>query len=103
VPRETIERSGLGGTAPEARLAKILKHGSKGYAPMITNVGKTDRAIRLVLGMALVAVAFFSGLSVFEGGVLKYGAIVVGLVLAVTGLMRTCPAYTLLGIDTCRA
>lgn len=69
---------------------------------MIINVGKTDRAIRVVLGVGLIGVAVFSGLSWFENDVLKYGAVVVGLVLAVTGLMRTCPAYALFGIKTCR-
>jgi hypothetical protein len=65
-----------------------------------TNVGNLDRAIRLVLGMALVVSALFSGLAVFDGAVLKYTAVIVGLVLGVTGLMRTCPAYSILGIRT---
>ncbi len=67
---------------------------------MNSNVGKLDRGIRLVLGMALVVAALFSGLAVFDGAVLKYTAVIVGLVLGVTGLMRTCPAYSILGIRT---
>lgn len=70
---------------------------------MNTNVGTTDRAIRVVLGVALVAAALFSGISLFGNDIVKYGAVLVGVVLAVTGLVRTCPAYALLGIDTCKA
>ncbi len=69
---------------------------------MIINVGKTDRAIRVVVGLALVGLALVSGLAIFDGAILKYGTVVVGLVLVVTGMMRTCPAYTLLGIGTCQ-
>ncbi len=69
---------------------------------MIINVGKTDRAIRVVVGLALVGLALVSGLAIFDGAILKYGTVVVGLILVVTGMMRTCPAYTLLGIGTCQ-
>lgn len=67
---------------------------------MNTNVGTLDRAIRLALGAALVVAALFSGLAIFDGAVLKYTAVIVGLVLGVTGLMQTCPAYSILGIRT---
>ena len=69
---------------------------------MTTNVGTVDRGVRLVLGVALIAAALFSGLTIFDGAVVKYGAILVGVVLAVTGLMRTCPAYSIFGIRTCK-
>ena len=69
---------------------------------MITNVGTMDRSIRLIVGAALVAVAVFSGWAIFDGAVMRYGAIVVGLILAGTGYMRTCPAYSIFGIRTCK-
>jgi len=69
---------------------------------MTTNVGTVDRGVRLVLGVALIAAALFSGLTIFDGAVMKYGAILVGVVLAVTGLMQTCPAYSIFGIRTCK-
>jgi hypothetical protein len=69
---------------------------------MIANVGTVDRAVRLVLGAALVAAAIFSGLAFFDGAVLKYGAVVVGLVLAVTAVVRICPLYSALGVRTCK-
>jgi hypothetical protein len=69
---------------------------------MKSNVGTLDRIVRLVLGVALIAAALFSGFAFFDGTVVKYGAVAVGLVLAVTGLARTCPAYSILGIRTCK-
>lgn len=70
---------------------------------MITNVGKTDRTIRVIVGVVLIAAAFYSGLSLFENDFLKYGAVIMGLVLLATGLMSTCPAYSLFGVKTCKA
>ncbi len=69
---------------------------------MAINVGTVDRAIRLALGVALIAAALLSGWAIFDGAVVKYITIIVGLVLAVTGLMRTCPAYAILGIRSCK-
>ncbi len=69
---------------------------------MKTNVGTVDRWVRLVLGAALIAAALFSGLTIFDGAVMTYGAILVGVVLAGTGLMRTCAAYSIFGIRTCK-
>jgi len=57
-----------------------------------TNVGNVDRVIRIVVGLALLAL-------VFVGPQTLWGLI--GLVPLATGLMRTCPAYSLLGMNTC--
>lgn len=69
---------------------------------MQVNVGNADRTIRLILGVVLILLPFVSGWAPLEAGFWKWAAIVVGLVLVVTGLSRRCPAYTLFGIDTCR-
>ena len=69
---------------------------------MIANVGTTDRAFRLVLGVALIAAALLSGWGAFDGAALKYGAVVVGIVMLATATFRFCPLYTLLGVKTCR-
>lgn len=69
---------------------------------MNVNVGTLDRAVRLVVGVALIAIALFSGMAIFDGAVVKYGAVIVGLVLAVTGLIRSCPMYSIFGIRTCK-
>lgn len=57
-----------------------------------TNVGSADRLIRIVLGLVLIAI-------VFVGPKTPWGWI--GVVPLVTGFMRTCPLYTLLGVNTC--
>jgi hypothetical protein len=51
-----------------------------------------DRAIRVVLGLALLSL-------VFVGPHTPWGF--VGLVPLLTGLVGTCPIYTALGIRTC--
>ena len=69
---------------------------------MIANVGNLDRAIRLVLGVALIAAALLSDWAVFDGVALKYGAVVMGVVMLATATFRFCPLYTVLGVKTCR-
>lgn len=61
-----------------------------------TNVGSTDRVIRIILGIALLAVWFFA-----PGFGLRWVPLVLGIVALATGLLSTCPLYSLLGINTC--
>jgi hypothetical protein len=56
------------------------------------NLGPLDRAVRVVLGLGLLAIAFY-------GPRTPWGWL--GLVPLVTALLGSCPLYTLLGIDTC--
>ncbi len=60
------------------------------------NMGSTDRVIRAILGLVLLAV-FFS----ITGG-WKWLALVVGLLLLLTAMLGSCPPYKLLGISTRR-
>jgi hypothetical protein len=60
---------------------------------MKCNVGKTDKTLRLVVGLALLALG--------AAGVIGWWGLI-GLVPLATGLMNWCPAYTLLGIKTCK-
>lgn len=57
-----------------------------------TNVGSMDRLARIVVGLILIAL-------VFVGPKTPWGWI--GVVPLVTGLFRTCPLYSVLGISTC--
>ena len=59
---------------------------------MKTNEGTIDRALRIIAGLALIALAA-------TGTVGAWGWI--GIVPLATGLIGWCPAYTLLGINTC--
>jgi hypothetical protein len=59
---------------------------------MEKNVGKTDKMIRLVAGAALLIL----------GAVWPcWFCAIVGLILIVTGLLQRCPAYKVLGKNTC--
>jgi hypothetical protein len=61
---------------------------------MTTNVGGIDRTLRIVVGIAVLALFF-----VLEGNA-RYWALV-GLVPLFTGLFRTCPLYSVIGVSTC--
>ncbi|MFE1815561.1 YgaP family membrane protein [Metapseudomonas otitidis] len=60
---------------------------------MTANVGTLDRTLRLIVGLLLIALAVF-------GVIGAWGYI--GIVPLLTGLFRFCPAYPLLGINTCK-
>jgi hypothetical protein len=59
-----------------------------------TNEGLADRLLRIVAGLALLAL-------VFVGPETQWGWI--GLVPLLTGIVGFCPVYRLLGINTCPA
>lgn len=59
---------------------------------MTVNEGRTDRVLRVVLGLGLLSL-------VFVGPQSPWGF--AGLIPLVTGLAGHCPLYTLLGFDTC--
>lgn len=63
---------------------------------MKPNVGNTDRIIRIVAGIAMLAAVVL-----IEGNLRWLGLI--GVVPLATGLFRWCPAYAMLGLDTCGA
>jgi hypothetical protein len=64
---------------------------------MTANVGNIDRALRIIIGLALLASAYEA-----LTGVWIWLAAAVGAVLTVTALIGICPAYSLFGINTCR-
>lgn len=61
---------------------------------MKVNIGSMDRTLRILAGIALLALVF-----VLEGSARWLGLI--GLVPLATGLFRFCPAYALFGMSTC--
>jgi hypothetical protein len=65
---------------------------------MSVNVGSADRLIRIILGLALLVLAFMSGL----GSLGMMICAVIGLVLVVTAAFRFCPLYRLIGVRTCK-
>ncbi|WP_278924373.1 YgaP family membrane protein [Pseudophaeobacter profundi] len=70
---------------------------------MTTNVGTIDRILRAALGIVLLYLAFFSGISFFDATLYKYGAAVIGVVMLATSTLKLCPIYSVLGLKTCRS
>jgi Protein of unknown function (DUF2892) len=64
----------------------------KGGSTMRVNIGTADRVVRVAVGTVLIALAAL-------GTIGPWGY--VGLLPLATGLLRVCPAYSLLGISTC--
>ena len=61
-----------------------------------TNVGSTDRIIRVIVGLALL-VWFF----VDQGTGFWHYAKLIGIVPLLTAAMGSCPLYSILGLSTC--
>ena len=70
----------------------------------MVNVGSLDRAVRIVLGLALLAAPFVSPTAdVLAGwGAWRFAVPVAGLIFLGTATFRFCPLYRLVGIRTCR-
>lgn len=59
---------------------------------MTPNVGTVDRVLRIALGLLLIGLAS-------AGMIGAWGYI--GIVPLITGAVRFCPAYRLIGLNTC--
>ncbi|PLW79161.1 YgaP family membrane protein [Cohaesibacter celericrescens] len=59
---------------------------------MTVNVGSLDRVLRIVVGVALLSMMFI-------GPKTMWGLI--GIIPLATGLMRSCPLYSIFGLNTC--
>ncbi|MCA3634814.1 MAG: DUF2892 domain-containing protein [Methylobacterium sp.] len=64
---------------------------------MVRNVGTIDRALRVMVGLVLIAYAIPLGFS--QTGWNWVGWI--GVVPLLTAFLGTCPAYSILGVSTC--
>jgi hypothetical protein len=70
---------------------------TRDIAMFAKNVGGIDRILRIVVGLALIAGFFLN-----PDASLRW-LYLVGLVPLATGLLSTCPLYSLLGVSTCPA
>jgi hypothetical protein len=61
-----------------------------------TNVGGFDRILRIVVGLALIVWFFMD-----QGTGFWHWAKLIGIVPLATGLMSSCPLYSILGLNTC--
>ena len=60
-----------------------------------TNVGGIDRILRIVVGLALLLGFFLN-----PDGAYRW-LYLIGIVPLATGLMGSCPLYSILGFNTC--
>lgn len=65
---------------------------------MKNNLGATDKMVRIILGLGL-AVLFYIGILSDTWSII---AIILAIVLLVTGLSGTCALYSLLGFSSCK-
>lgn len=65
---------------------------------MKTNMGSTDKVIRILLAVVF-AVLYFTGT---VSGTLGIILLALGGVFLATSLISFCPLYTLVGINTCK-
>ena len=61
-----------------------------------TNVGGIDRILRIAVGIALLAAYFL-----MPGFGYRWVFILFGLIALGTGLLKTCPLYSLIGFSSC--
>jgi len=59
---------------------------------MQANVGNVDRILRIVVGLVLIGLAATGRIGVWGW---------IGLLPLLTGIVRVCPAYSILGVKTC--
>lgn len=59
---------------------------------MSANVGGIDRALRIVVGIVLIVLTLMGTIGVWGW---------IGVIPLATGLLRVCPAYSIIGVNTC--
>jgi hypothetical protein len=67
---------------------------------MAANVGSVDRALRLIIGVALIVAPLLNFMGLGTSTVVAYTLMAVGGVVALTAVFGVCPFYSLLGIRT---
>lgn len=60
-----------------------------------SNIGGIDKILRILVGLALIAGFFLNAEATYRW------AYLIGIVPLVTGLLGTCPIYSILGLNTC--
>jgi uncharacterized membrane protein HdeD (DUF308 family) len=66
---------------------------------MTCNLGLTERTIRVIVGGTLVTIGYLADISM--GAVIA--VYLVGAIALMSGIAGFCPAWKLMGINTCRA
>ena len=65
------------------------------------NVGPLDMTIRFIAGAVFFSIGFFNN-PIVSGGQSKTIVACFAVLLLGTGLLRYCPLYPLIGVNTCK-
>lgn len=65
---------------------------------MTSNMGKTDKAIRILIALVIGLLIYFKVVT----GALATVLLVIAGVFVLTSLISFCPLYTLIGLNTCK-
>jgi hypothetical protein len=76
-------------------LAEVSAHVSKEPEMFKTNVGGIDRVLRIAAGIVLIGMFFL-----YPEAPWRYFTLI-GIIPLATGLFRTCPLYSIIGLSTC--
>lgn len=79
------------GTVADCHTAFIVNP-LKEFTMFKSNVGSIDRILRIVVGLVLIGLTL-------AGSIGPWGWI--GVVPLLTGALKTCPLYSILGLSTC--
>jgi len=60
---------------------------------MKINVGSADRVVRIIIGVVIITLTAFNIIGI-------WGWLAIGFI--VSGVFKFCPAYSILGIQTCK-
>jgi len=66
---------------------------------MKKNVGSTDKIVRIILA---IAIGYFAYSTSFETAWYQTALYIVAAILLITALLGSCPAFSLLKINTCK-
>ena len=67
---------------------------------MAANVGTVDRALRMLVGVALIVAPLLNFMGLGASTLVAYTLMGVGGILALTAVFGMCPIYSVLGIRT---
>lgn len=65
---------------------------------MKKNIGSTDKILRILGAIIILALSYFGVIS----GTIAIVLLVVGAVFLLTSLLNICPIYSIFGINTCK-
>ncbi|MCR9194799.1 MAG: DUF2892 domain-containing protein [Hyphomonas sp.] len=70
---------------------------------MSANVGTIDRVLRILIGIAALALVFVGPIAATGGwGWERIALVAVGIIMLATSMIKFCPLYRIFGLRTCK-